>query len=150
MGLLRKVGEVILINIALLGFLLLAPAIYLIFPFVLIATEPNGKHDLLATVYILLGPFVASAWMVITRMVSRYRRITADGTPYERSLKGVGIACVWMVIGFVVSAIAEFIFLLVWRVPRSNGDWLAWFAVAPFVVFSPVILGWVLRNPWRE
>jgi hypothetical protein len=83
-------------------------------------------------------------------MVSRYRRITADGTPYECRLKGVGIACAWMVIGFVVSAIAEFIFLLLWRVPRSNGDWLAWFPVAPFVVFSPVILGWVLRNPWRE
>jgi hypothetical protein len=62
LGLLRKVGEAILINITLLGFLLFAPAIYFIFPFVLIAAEPNGKHNLLATVYILLGPFVASAW----------------------------------------------------------------------------------------
>jgi hypothetical protein len=150
LGLLRKIGEVVLMNVAILGFLLFAPAIYLIVPFILIAAEPNGKNNLLATIYILLGPFAASAWTIITRMVSRYRRITADGTPYERSLKGVCIACAWMVIGFVVSATAEFIFLLVWRVPRSTGDWLAWFAIAPFVTFSPVILGWVLRNPWRE
>jgi hypothetical protein len=152
LGILRKVGEVILMNIAVLGFLLLAPVIYLTVPFILIALEPSGKNNGLAFIYMLLGPFAASAWMVITRMVSRYRRLTADGAPYQRSLKGVGIACIWMVVGFFGSAGAEFFFLLVWRVPRSTdaGDWLAWFAVAPFVTFCPVILGWVLRNRWRE
>jgi len=152
MEFLKKVGEVILMNIAILGFLLLAPVIYLTLPFILIVAGPNGKHNGLAFIYMLLGPFAASAWTIITRMMSRYRRITADGTPYERSLKGVGIACVWMVVGFVVSAAAEFLFLLVWRVPRSGDatEWTLWFAVAPLVTFSPVLLGllgWAWRKP---
>src|SRR5208337_4258720 len=144
MEFLKKVGEVILMNIAILGFLLLAPVIYLTLPFILIVAGPNGKHNGLAFIYMLLGPFAASAWTIITRMVSRYRRITADGTPYERSWKGVGIACGWMVVGFIVSVVTECVFLGLWHCPSSGSeaDWTLWFAVAPFATFAPVLIGW--------
>ena len=146
MDILKWVVKQILIQLAILSGLLVAPVIYLTVPFILIALNPNGNWHVLALIYILFGPFAASAWMIITRMVSRHRRLTADGTPYKRSLEGILVACGWMVVGFIGSAIAEFIFLIafyaIFGKVSSTGGWLLWFAIAPFATFSPVILGW--------
>jgi hypothetical protein len=98
MGLLKKLGEIVLLHVAALGFMALAPLLYLTVPFILIALNPNVNFGVLALIYMALGPFAASFWMIITRMISRYRRLTADGTPYERSLEGVVVACGWMVV----------------------------------------------------
>jgi hypothetical protein len=152
MKLLKKLGEIILLHVAAFSFMALAPVLYLTVPFILIAVEPNSGHNGLAFLCMLLGPFAASFWTIITRMLSRYRRLTADGSPYKRSLEGVLVACGWMVVGFIGSAIAEFLFILVFRVPRGGNalGWVLWFAVAPFATFSPVILGWLLSCPWQK
>ena len=148
MGPLKKLGEIVLVHVVALGFMALAPLLYLTVPFILIALSPNGNFGVLALIYMALGPFAASFWMIITRMISRYRRLTADGTPYQRSLEGVVAACGWMVVGFLGSLAAEVLFLYVFRVPRGGNrlGWAWWFAVAPFVTFAPVLLGWLWRR----
>jgi hypothetical protein len=129
-------------------FLLIAPVLYLTVPFVLVALAPSSDFGVLALAYLALGPFVASFWLIITRMISRYRRLTADGSPYEASLEGVFVACGWMILGFFGSIAAELIFGFIIGFPRTGNTsgWAAWFAAAPFVTFSPVLLGWMWRR----
>lgn len=130
-------------------FLLIAPVLYLTAPFTLIALVPGGDFRMLAGLFMLLGPFAASFWMIITRMLSRYRRMTADGSTYRCSLEGGLVACGWMVIGFFGSLVAEVLFLCMFHTPHTGNTlcWALWFAVAPFVTFSAVLLGWVWRRP---
>ena len=77
---------------SILIFLLLffAPLLYWTIPFACIAVDPNSDFRMLVFAYMALGPFVSAFWTMIVCMVRRYRRITSDGRPYQRSLGGVG------------------------------------------------------------
>ena len=92
-------------------FLLLAPLLYWTIPFAFIAIDPNSDFRMLVFAYMALGPFVAAFWTMIVCMVRRYRRMTADGSPYEPSLSGVAAAFGFMLFGFFGSLAAEVAFV---------------------------------------
>jgi hypothetical protein len=62
------------------------------------------------------------------------------------------IACGWMIAGLLLSAFFEFLFVWVFHFPKTGDTigWILWFAAAPFAAFSPVFLGWILRDPWHN
>ncbi len=128
-------------------FLLFAPLLYWTIPFACIAVDPNSDFRMLVFAYMALGPFVSAFWTMIVCMLSRYRRMTSDGRPYERSLGGVAAAFGFMLFGFFGSLAAELLFCFLFGVPTYTSDvpvnaayWNLWFAGAGIAVFSPVIL----------
>ena len=128
-------------------FLLLAPLLYWTIPFAFVAVDPNSDFGTLAFAYMALGPFVSAFWTMIICMLRRYRRMTSDGRPYERSLGGVAAAFGFMLFGFFGSLAAELLFCFLFGVPTYTSDvavnaahWNLWFAGAGFAVFSPIIL----------
>ncbi len=128
-------------------FLFFAPLLYWTIPFVCIAVDPNSDFRMLAFAYMALGPFVSAFWAMIVCMVRRYRRMTSDGRPYQRSLGGVAAAFGFMLIGFFGSLAAELLFCFLCGVPTYSSDvavnaahWNLWFAGAGIAVFSPLIL----------
>ena len=127
-------------------FLLIAPVLYLTVPFILIVLTPNnGVFPMLAFAYMALGPFVSAFWTMIVCMIRRHRRMTADGSPYERSLGGVVAAFGFMFFGFFGSLAAEVGFVLLFH-GVSKGP-LVFFSFAPFAVFAPLLLLWA-RNTY--
>ena len=129
-------------------FLLLAPLLYWTIPFAFIAIDPQSDFRMLAFAYMALGPFVSAFRTMIICMLRRYRRMTADGRPYERSMGGVVAAFGFMLYGFFVSLAAELLFGFRFGVPTYTSDvafnaahWNLWFAGAGFAVFSPIIDG---------
>ena len=113
---------------SILIFLLLffAPLLYWTIPFACIAVDPNSDFRMLVFAYMALGPFVSAFWTMIVCMVRRYRRMTSDGRPYQRSLGGVAV---------------------------NAAHWNLWFASAGFAVFSPIflLLGWrLLKSVFRK
>jgi hypothetical protein len=142
MELLRKLSQIILTQIGILSFLIVAPALYLVIPFVLIAGNAT-QSDLggVALVYMAAGPFVSAFWTTIVCMVRRVRRMTSDGRPYERTWGGTFAAFGWMLFGFFGSIVAEVIFFFLFHgVSKSP---LAFFAIAPFATFAPLIMVWL-------
>ena len=134
-------------------FLLFAPLLYWTIPFIFVAVDPNSDFRMLAFAYMALGPFVAAFWTMIVCMMRRYRRMTSDGRPYERSLGGVAAAVGFMLFGFFVSLAAELLFCFRSGVPTYTSDvavnaaqWNSWFGGAGIAVFSPliVLLAWRL------
>jgi len=128
-------------------FLLFAPLLYWTIPFACIAVDPNSDFRMLVFAYMALGPFVSAFWTMIVCMVRRYRRMTSDGRPYQRSLGGVAAAFGFMLFGFFGSLAAELLFCFLFGVPTYTSDvavnaahWNLWFAGAGIAVFSPVIL----------
>jgi len=148
MEFLNKLVQFVLMQIAALGFMLIAPVLYLI-PFVFIVLTPNNDIiPMLAVAMMMTGPFVSAFWTMIVCMVRRYRRITADGNPYQCSLGGMFAATGWMLYGFFGTVATELLFVFTvhslgnLRGPNPRG-WAAWFAAAPFVIFAPLLLVWV-------
>jgi hypothetical protein len=151
MEFLNKLVRFVLMQIAALGFMLIAPVLYLI-PFVFIVLTPNNDIiPMLAVAMMMSGPFVSAFWTMIVCMVRRYRRITADGDPYEPSLGGMFVATGWMLYGFFGTVVTELLFMFTvhslgnLRGPNPWG-WALWFAAAPFVIFSPLLLVWAWRK----
>jgi hypothetical protein len=133
-------------------FLLIAPLLYWTIPFIFVAIDPQSDFHMLAFAYMALGPFVSTFWTMIVCMMRRYRRMTADGRPYEPRLSGVAAAFGFMLLGFFVSLAAELLFCFLFGVPTYTSDvavnashWNLWFAGAGFAVFSPIILLTVWR-----
>ena len=147
---------------SILIFLLLffAPLLYWTIPFACIAVDPNSDFRMLVFAYMALGPFVSAFWTMIVCMVRRYRRMTSDGRPYQRSLGGVAAAFGFMLFGFFGSLAAELLFCFLFGVPTYTSDvavnaahWNLWFASAGFAVFSPIflLLGWrLLKSVFRK
>jgi hypothetical protein len=141
-------------------FLLFAPLLYWTIPFAFIAVDPNSDFRMLAFAYMALGPFVSAFWTMILCMVRRYRRLTSDGRPYERSLGGVAAAFGFMLFGFFGSLAAELLFCFLCGVPTYTSDiavnaahWNLWFVGAGCSVFFPIIvlLAWrLLRSAFRR
>ena len=149
MKILNQLVQIILRQILALGFLLVAPLIYLI-PFIFVVLSPNSDiFDMLAIGMMVTGPFVSAFWTMMILMFRRYRRMTADGSPYECSLGGTLAATGWMLLGFFGTLAAEllFCFTVRWLVGAPDGanrwGWALWFFAAPFVIFSPLLLVWV-------
>jgi len=145
MKILNELVRIVVRQLLALGFLLIAPLLYLI-PFIFVVLTPQSDiFGMLAFGMMATGPFVSAFWTMIVCMLRRHRRMTADGSPYECSLEGTLAATGWMLVGFFGTLAAELLFLFVFHVPR-DGDtwsWALWFFTAPFVIFSPLLVVWV-------
>ena len=140
MEFLRAIGRFILTQLAILGFLLLAPAIFFAVSLFVIAGGAGKNPGGLAFLYMAAGPFVSGVWTMIICQVRRVKRMTkGDVRSYKCTAEGSFVAFGWMLYGFFGTLVAEVAFVLLFHcVSRSP---VVFFAVAPFVVFSPLIAG---------
>jgi hypothetical protein len=146
MELLKKLGQFILMQIAILGFLIAAPALFLAVPFVMIANGADSDTMRgVAIIFLFAGPLVSAFWTMIVCMVRRVKRMT-NGNPhaYKCSVQGSFAAFGWMLYGFFGTLVAEVAFVLLAQVVNLTP--VVWFAAAPFVVFSPLLLLWAWRR----
>jgi MFS family permease len=154
MGFLDRLVRVVLRQLAALGFLIIAPLIYII-PVVLVIVAPDATSlfQMLALGLMVTGPFVSAFWTMIACMCRRVKRMTADGSPYECSLEGGLAATGWMAVGFFGTLVAELLFLLMCQgIPDEKSlhvGWALWFAVAPFVISAPLLLIWAWAKKSR-
>ena len=144
MEFLRTLGRFILAQIAIIAFLMFAPALMLAVPFALIA---HGCRDLalLALLEMAAGPFVSGVWLAFFMSVRRVLRTTTFG---NRTAASCGIrvqiaSCGWALVGFFGTLVAEVAFNFAFRALSKSPT--VYFALAPFVVFSPLLLVWA-RN----
>lgn len=134
-----------------LVFLLLAPVLYAVVPFVLIAADPNSDFSILALVYMALGPFASAFWLMMCGVLPDAYRAHMEGQVFEANhFKGFGL----MFVGFFGSLGAEVLFhSYLFPVPRytentvaNAANWRSWFTGMGIAAFLPVILllGWRL------
>jgi hypothetical protein len=146
MEFLRAIGRFILTQLAILGFLLLAPAILVGVSLFAIAGGAGSNPGFLAFFYMAAGPFVSAVWTAFSMSLRRVLRTTTFGnrTAYDSfSFRTQAISCGWALFGFLGTLVAEVAFVILFQcVSRSPA---VFFAVAPFVVFSPLLLVWA-RN----
>ena len=127
-------------------FLLFAPLLFLTVPFILIAADPNADFGVIALFYMVTGPFVCCFWMCLGSYLVSIRQIKREGKEFYAFMPGVGsryARCFgYMLFGFFGSLIGEVIFYHLFGTPDMGNpcDWALWFAVAPFVTFSPMLL----------
>lgn len=132
-------------------FLLAAPLIFSVVPFLCISLDPNSDFSMLALAYMALAPFASSFWLLIVSVMPEVYRAQKEGRVFEANhFKGFGL----MFIGFFGSIGAEALFLFyLFPIPRETSDiaanaanWRSWFAGMGIAGFLPVILllGWRL------
>ena len=142
MEFLRAVGRFILMQLAILGFLLVAPAIFIGVSLYVIAGKAGSNPGMLAFFYMAAGPFVSAVWTMIVLQVRRVRRVTGgDVRSYQCSVRGHLAAWGYMLYGFFGTLVAEVAFVLLFHAVSKSP--LVFFAMAPFVVFAPLIAGLV-------
>ena len=145
MEFLRAIGRFILTQFAILGFLLLAPAIFVGVSLFVIAGGAGSNPGFLAFFYMAAGPFVSAVW---TAFFASLRRVLRTTTPGNRTAASCGMrvqvaSCGWALFGFLGTLVAEVAFVLLFHcVSRSP---VVFFAVAPFVVFAPLAIVCVWR-----
>jgi hypothetical protein len=140
MEFLNAVGRFILTQLAILGLLLLAPAIFFAVSLFVIAGGAGSNPGFLAFFYMAAGPFVSGVWTMIVCQVRRIKRVTGgDVRSYKESMQGHLAAWGHLLYGFFGTLVAEVAFVLLFHcVSRSP---VVFFAAAPFVVFAPIIAG---------
>jgi hypothetical protein len=115
-----------------------------------------------AVAYFLLGPFACAVWMVFichwhsVRQWQRAGRLSTWRRDHGGIFRTVGESILFMVGGFLGSALAETVFLVaanhIFPHERTRGSMMLYFAIAPFAVFAPcliVLLSRALRRPHR-
>jgi hypothetical protein len=132
-------------------FLLLAPLLYSVIPFVCIALDPNSDFSILALWFLALGPFASAFWLMMVGVIPDVYRAQKEGRVFQADhVKGFGL----MFLGFFGSLGAEALFLLyLFPIPRytentviNASHWRSWFTGMGIAAFLPVILllGWRL------
>src|SRR5208282_4156719 len=124
------------------GFLLLAPAIFFAVSLFAIAGGAGSNPGFLAFFYMAAGPFVSAVW---TAFFMSLRRVLRTTTPGSRTAASCGMrvqvaSCGWALFGFLGTLVAEVAFNLAFRAVSKSPA--VYFVVAPFAVFSPLLLVW--------
>jgi hypothetical protein len=139
MEFLRAVGRFILAQLAILGFLLLAPAILVGVSLFAIAGGAGSNPGFLAFFYMSAGPFVSGVWtMIVLQACNTYRVRKATGE-YKYDLRRHLVVWGYLLYGFFGMLVAEVVFCFLYH---GGANPKVWFAIAPFVVFSPLLLVW--------
>ena len=142
MEFLRAVGRFILTQLAILGFLLAAPAIFVGVSLFVIAGGAGRNPGMLAFFYLAAGPFVSAGWTMIVLQVRNVYRVRREtGEPYRYDVRRHLVVCGYFLYGFFGTLIAEVAFVLLFHAVSKSP--LVFFAAAPFVVFAPMIAGLV-------
>lgn len=152
MGILRAIGRFILIELVALCFLIAAPAIFVGVSLYVLMGRAGDNPGSLAFFYMAAGPFVSAVWTMIVlqvRNVSRTRNLT--GVPYKYDMRRHLTVWGYFAYGFFGTLVAEIAF---WLLYHGGADPKVWFAVAPFVVFAPLVafftLGGGLKSAVRR
>jgi hypothetical protein len=130
-------------------FLLAAPLLFSVVPFLCIALDPNSDFSMLALGYMALAPFASAFWLMMTGVIPDVYKAHKEGRVFEANhAKGFGL----MFLGFIGSLGAEALFLFyLFPIPRytentiaNASNWRSWFAGMGIAGFLPVILllGW--------
>ena len=122
MEFLRAVGRFILAQLAILGFLLLAPAILVGVSLFAIAGGAGSNPGFLAFFYMAAGPFVSAVWTAFFMSLRRVLRTTTFG---NRTAASCGMrvqiaSCGWALVGFLGTIAAEV--CVQPRVPRREQE----------------------------
>jgi hypothetical protein len=132
-------------------FLLAAPLLFSVVPFLCIALDPNSDFSMLALGYMALAPFASAFWLMMTGVIPDVYKAHKECRVFEADhAKGFGL----MFLGFFGSLGAEALFLFyLFPIPRYTentianvSNWRSWFAGMGIAGFLPVILlvGWRL------
>ncbi len=136
---LRAIARFVVIEIAAICFLIAAPALMLVVPFVLIAHGHGNDLGILAFFYMAAGPFVSAVWTAFLMNLRRVRRGGYKPFTWRAQVVSGG----WMLIGFFGTVAAEVAFNLAFHAVSKSP--VVYFALAPFAVFAPLVLVWA-RN----
>jgi len=148
MELLTRLGQFILMQIAILAFLAAAPALFVVLPFAMLATG-HGNLGGLAFLYCLAGPFVSAVWTAFFMSIRRVLRTTEFGNRNASCGMRVQVAsCGWALFGFLGTVVAAAIFVFLFHSVSSSPT--AFFALAPLAVFAPIVLLWVFGDTRRR
>src|SRR5271169_3014180 len=113
-------------------FLLAAPLLFSVVPYVCIWADPNSDFSMLALAYLALGPFASAFWLMMVGVLPDVYRAHKEGRIFEANhFKGFGL----MFVGFSGSLGAEALFLFyLFPIPRESSDiavnaaqWRSWF-----------------------
>lgn len=143
MEFLRAVGRFLLMQIVILSFLMLAPAIMVGASIFAITGHAGTNAGFLAFFYFAAGPFVSGVWtMIVLQVRKAYRVRVSTGAPYKTDLNGHLSAWGWLAYGFFGTLAAEVAFYFAFSAVSKSVT--AFFVMAPFVVFLPLIAWLVL------
>jgi hypothetical protein len=141
---------VLFLTVVIVG--LSAPLLFTVGPLWLAWRYP-GYASTWAVIYLLVGRFACTFWMIIirhwpaiqwARRAGRLRTWREDNGGYVRTM---GKSLWFMVSGFFGPAVAEgFLTYAAHRMSVIPENLMLFFAVAPFAVFAPVLL--VLLSRW--
>ena len=130
-------------------FLLAAPLIFSVVPFLCISLDPNSDFSMFALAYMALAPFASAFWLLMVSVLPDVHRAQKEGRVFEANhVKGFGL----LFLGFFGSLGAEALFLFhLFPLPHEASDiaanaanWRSWFTGMGIAAFLPVILllGW--------
>jgi len=155
----RSLIRMLVLNLILVPFMVLAPAIFVVLPLVLIVAHPHDNFSGLAQLFVWTGPLSCAFWMLVSchwpsvRQWQRMGRLDSWREDHGGLLCTVTKATVYMFAGLFASFFFEILFLLAFRVVlfelvSGAARYVLWFALFPFSAFAPVILLWLWR--WQR
>lgn len=155
----RHLIKLLILNLILVPFMVLAPVGFVVLPLALIAAHPQDNFSGLAQFFVWTGPLSCAFWMLVSchwQSVRQWRRMGRLNTwrqDHGGLLRTVTKATVYMFAGLFGSFCFEILFLCVFRFApyslfSSASRFALWFVLFLFSTFAPVILLWLVRW-WR-
>jgi len=143
--------KLVVLNLLLMPFMLLAPVIFFGFPLFLTWRNPHGDFSGLAQLCFWLGPVSCAFWMLISchletvRWANREDRLETWRDAEGGIARTVTKATAYMFAGLFGSYFFELALLLIFVLLRFRCSLGLRFALLPFATFAPVILLWLRR-----
>ena len=142
----RHLIKLLILNLILVPFMVLAPAILVVLPLVLIFDSPGGDFSGLAQFFFWTGPLSCAFWMLVSchwpsvRQWQRMGRLDTWRQDHGGLLRTVAKATFYMFGGLVASFFFEMLFLSVFRFApyslfSSASRFALWFVLFPFATF---------------
>jgi hypothetical protein len=155
-AILKHLIKLLILNLILVPFMVLAPAILVVLPLVLIFDNLSGDFSGLAQFFFWTGPLSCAFWMLVScrwqsaRQWQRMGRLDTWRQDHGGLLRTVAKATVYMFAGLFGSFFFEILFLIAFKFVLfewfdSVSRYALWFALFPFSTFAPVILLWLRR-----
>jgi hypothetical protein len=152
----RHLIKLLILNLILVPFMVLAPAILVVLPLLLILDNPSGDFPGLAQLFFWTGPLSCAFWMLWSchwQSVRRWQRMGRLDTwrqDHGGLLRTVAKATIYLFAGLFGSFFFKILFLIAFRFLAfewfdSASRYALWFALFPFSTFAPVILLWLAR-----
>ena len=152
----RNIVNLLVLNLILVPFMVLAPLVLVLLPLVLIAKNPNDDFSGLAQLFVWTAPLSCAFWTLVYSQWSsamawqRMGRLKTWRRDHGGLLVTVTKAMLWMLFGLFGSFLSEIAFLIAFRlaVPTlvTSGALYAWFVLFPFSTYAPLFATWAWRR----